>query len=128
MAPTAVERLAGAVLAAEAIALLAVVGWEIVALVGGDTIEVPSSVALIVLTAIGAVALAAFAVSVWRRVSWGRSGGIVAQLLILAVALGAATGQYADAGTAVLIAVPGVVGFVLLVAATRRAARGRGDA
>jgi len=59
MAPTAVERLAGAVLAAEAIALLAVVGWEIVALVGGDTIDVPSSVALIVLTAIGAVALAA---------------------------------------------------------------------
>jgi len=123
-----VERLAGAVLAAEAIALLAVIGWEIVALVEGDTIDVPSSVALIVLTAVGALALAAFAVSVWRRVSWGRSGGIVAQLLILAVALGAATGQYADAGTAVLLAVPGVVGFVLLLAASRRAAPGRGDA
>ena len=122
------ERLAGAVLAAEAIALLAVIGWEIVALVEGDTIDVPSSVALIVLTAVGALALAAFAVSVWRRVSWGRSGGIVAQLLILAVALGAATGQYADAGTAVLLAVPGVVGFVLLLAASRRAAPGRGDA
>ena len=128
MAPSAVERIAGDVLAAEAVALLAVVGWEIVALVGGDTIDVPSSVALIVLTAIGAAALVAFAVSVWRRVSWGRSGGIVAQLLILAVALGAATGQYADAGTAVLIAVPGIVGFVLLVAATRRAARDRGEA
>lgn len=123
-----VERLAGAVLAAEAIALLAVLGWEIVALVDGDTIDVPSSVALIVLTAVGAFALAAFAVSVWRRVSWGRSGGIVAQLLILAVALGAATGQYADAGTAVLLAVPSVVGFGLLLAATRRAAPGRGDA
>jgi hypothetical protein len=128
MASSAVERIAGAVLAAEAVALLAVVGWEFIALVGGDTVDVASSVALIVLTAVAAVALAAFAVSVWRRVSWGRSGGIVAQLLILAVALGAATGQYADPGTAVLIAVPGAVGFVLLLAATRRAAHERDEA
>ncbi|MEH3088107.1 MAG: histidine kinase [Microbacterium arborescens] len=122
MATSVVERLAGAVLLAEALALLAVVGWEIVALVTGDSLDAPSSIALIVLTAVGAAALAAFAVSVWRGVSWGRSGGIVAQLLILAVALGAATGQYADAATAVIIAVPGVIGFVLLLAAARRAA------
>ncbi|MDD7930418.1 histidine kinase [Microbacterium thalli] len=127
MASSTVERFAGAVLAAEALTLLIVLGWQVVALIGGDTLDVPSSLALIVLTAIAVAALAAFAVAVWRRVSWGRSGGIVAQLLILAVALGAATGQYGEPGTAVLIAVPGLAGFILLLAATRRAAPDRDD-
>ena len=48
------------------------------------------------LTAVGAAAVLAFAVAIWRGQSWGRSGGIVTQLLILAVALGAVTGAYAD--------------------------------
>ena len=56
-------------------------------MVTGDTDDAVSSIALIVLTAIGAVALAAFALAVWRGHSWGRSGGIVSQLLVIAVAL-----------------------------------------
>ncbi|KAA9085125.1 histidine kinase [Microbacterium radiodurans] len=123
MATSFIERLAGVVLAAEALVLAGIVGWEVTALVRGEAGHVPSSIALIVLTMIGAAALGSFAVSVWRRISWGRSGGIVAQLLILAVALGAATGQFADVGTAALIALPGAAGLAVLIAAARRAGR-----
>lgn len=119
------ERLAGAVVAAEAIAVLTLVGWQIVALVSGDAADLASSLALIVITAVAAAALGACAVAVWRGVSSGRSGGIVAQLLILAVALGAATGQYAHPAVAVAIAVPAVLGVVLLGLAAREAARRR---
>ncbi len=38
----------------------------------------------------------AFAVGIWRGWSWGRSGGIVTQLLIIAVAIGAMTGACAE--------------------------------
>ena len=85
---TPVERVAAALLALEGLALLMVAGWEVVALVGGDTDDVGSSIALIVLTVVGAAAVVAFAVGVARGQSWGRSGGIVTQLLILAVFLG----------------------------------------
>ncbi len=120
------ERFAGAVLAAEALALVTLAGWQIVALVSGDAADLASSLALIVLTALAALALGAGAVAVWRGVSSGRSGGIVAQLLILAVALGAATGQYAHPAVAAAIAVPAVLGIVLLGLAARDAARRRG--
>jgi hypothetical protein len=52
-----------------------------------------------------------------------RSGGIVAQVLILAVALGAATGEYAHPLTAAAIAVPAVVELVLLIVTAGQAAR-----
>lgn len=127
--PTAVERLAAGVLGLEALALLVVAGWELVALVGGDTGDVASAIALIVLTVVGAVAVAAFAVAVWRARSWGRSGGIVTQLLILSVALGAITGASPAVGTAVLLAVPAAIGLVVLILAVRVAgARGREEA
>lgn len=125
MPTTVTERLAGAALAAESLALLVVVGWQVVAIVGGDTGDLVSAIALVVLTVIGAGAVLAFAVAVWRDLSWGRSGGIVVQLLILAVALGAATGQFAHGAIAAGIAVPGLVGFMLLVLAARAAAARR---
>ncbi len=127
MTTTSSERIAAAVLALEAVAVFVLAGWEIVALVSGDTDDAVSSVALIVLTVIGAVALVGFAVAVFRGQSWGRSGGIVAQLLILAVALGAITGPTPSPQTALWTALPAVVGLVALFAAVRAAA-GRRDA
>lgn len=116
--PTA--RIAAVLVGLEALGVLAIVVWQIAALAGGDTESSTSAIALIVLTAAGAALLAAFAVAVWRGQSWGRSGGIVAQLLILAVALGAATGAYAHPLTGLVLAVPAVVTLVLLVLAARR--------
>lgn len=122
MTTTAAERVGSAILGIEALAVLVLTGWEIVALVTGDTDDAVSSIALIVLTAVGAAALVAFAVAVWRGQSWGRSGGIVSQLLILAVALGAITGPSPSVPTAVGAAVPGVIGLIALFLAARGAA------
>ncbi|WP_150952212.1 histidine kinase [Microbacterium testaceum] len=118
---------AAALLGLESLGILALAGWQTVALIGGDTDSVVSSVALIVLTVIGAAIVGAFAVATAREVSAGRSGGIVTQLLILSVAIGAVTGEWAAPGIAVLIAVPAVVGLVLLVLAVRAAAPRRRD-
>ncbi len=122
-----VRLLAALVLGLEAIGVLALAGWQVVALVGGDTDSVLSSIALIVLTVIGAAAIGGFAVATARDVSAGRSGGIVTQLLILSVAIGAVTGEWAAPTTALLIAAPAVVGLVLLALAVRAAAPRRRD-
>ena len=106
----------------EGLALLGIVLWQVGALVVGDTDSLESALALLVLTGIGALAVLAFGVATWRRQSWGRSGGIVTQLLILAVALGAATGAYANPQTALLLAVPAVAALVLLVIDVRASA------
>lgn len=118
---------AAALLGLEALGILALAGWQTVALIGGDTDSVVSSIALIVLTVIGAAIVGAFAVATARDVSAGRSGGIVTQLLILSVAIGAVTGEWASPGIAVLIAAPAVIGLVLLVLAVRAGAPRRRD-
>jgi hypothetical protein len=122
-----VRLLAALVLGLEAIGVLALAGWQVVALLGGDTDSVVSSIALIVLTVIGAAAIGAFAVATVRNVSTGRSGGIVTQLLILSVAIGAVTGEWASPGVALLIAVPALIGLALLILAVRAAAPRRRD-
>ncbi|MBN9178478.1 MAG: histidine kinase [Microbacterium sp.] len=121
MPTSAPDRLSAALLGLEASGLVVVAGWEIVALIGGDTADVTSSIALVVLTAVGAAAVAAFGVATARGRSWGRSGGIVTQLLMLAVALGAVTGPAPAFGFALAVALPAAVGLVLLFAAVRRA-------
>lgn len=127
MPTTGAARVAAVLVALESVGLFAVVAWQIAALAGGDTDSPTSAIALIVLTAAGAALLAAFAVAVWRGRSWGRSGGIVAQVLILAVALGAATGAYAHPITGLVLAVPAVTTLVALVLAARRAGPRRED-
>ncbi len=52
---------AAALLGLEAFGILALAGWQVVALIGGDTDSVASSIALIVLTVIGAAIVGAFA-------------------------------------------------------------------
>ncbi|WP_405373255.1 MULTISPECIES: histidine kinase [unclassified Microbacterium] len=122
MQTTGTERTGAAYLALEALGVAALAAWQLVALVSGDTDSIASSVALLALTAVAAAAVTAFAVAVWRGGSWGRSGGIVVQLLILAVAGGSLTGPDGDPATAAAIALPGLVGFVVLIAAARAAA------
>lgn len=118
---TRVERVAAGWLALEALGVLVLAVWEFLALIRGDSESVPSSLALLALTVIGAAAVTGFAVAVWRGGSWGRSGGVVVQLLILSVALGTLTGEGADTRLAATIAVPAVVGLVLLIAGARAA-------
>lgn len=120
---TTVRRLAAALLGLEGLGVVALVAWQIAALAAGDTESLASALALIVLTVLGASAVLAFAVAVLRGRSWGRSGGIVVQVLIVAVAIGAATGEYAHPLTGLAIAAPAVVTFALLVIAARDAGR-----
>jgi len=124
-------RIAAVLVGLEGLGLAALTVREIVAIVSGDTASIESAIALAVLTLAGAAAVIAFAFAIWRGQSWGRSGGIVTQLLILAVALGAATGAFADPVGALLLAIPALIVLVLLVIAVRdagRAARVQRDA
>jgi multisubunit Na+/H+ antiporter MnhF subunit len=123
MRTNTVGRAAATLVGLEGLGLVALTAWQVVALFAGDTASIESSLALVVLTAVGAAAVLAFAVATWRGQSWGRSGGIVAQLLMLAVALGAATGAYAHPSTALILAVPAIVALVLLVLTVRDAGR-----
>jgi hypothetical protein len=116
-------RIAAVLVGAEGLGLGVLMVREIVAIAGGDTDSIESAIALVVLTLVGAAAMIAFAVATWRGQSWGRSGGIVAQLLILAVALGAATGAFADPAVALALAAPAIVTLVLLILAVRHAGR-----
>lgn len=114
-------RIAAVLVALEAAGLVALVVWQVIALLSADTASIDTAIALLVLTAAGAAAVAAFAVAIWRGRSWGRSGAIVTQVLILAIALGAATGSYAKPATALLLGAPALGVLVLLVLAVREA-------
>ena len=121
-------RTAAMLLALEGLATIGLVVWQVAAIASGDTVSIESAVALLVLTLVGAVAVLAFGVAIWRGGSWGRSGGVVTQVLILAVALGAATGAYAHPSTALILAIPALAALVLLVIAARAAGRDERDA
>lgn len=124
MTTTALTRLAALLLLLEAVALAVITGWEVLALLGGGG-DPRNSVALIVLTGLGVAGLAAFAVAVARGQSWGRSGGIVAQLLILAVTLGALTGPAPSLPFALATGLPAAVTLAVLILVSRRVGRGR---
>jgi hypothetical protein len=118
-----VEWLAGVLVTLEGAAVVALAIWQAVELAGGNTDSVTSAVALLVLTLLGAAAVIAFGVAILRDRSWGRSGGIVTQLLVLAVAGGAGTGPYAHPLVGAAVAAPAVITLVLLVIAVARAGR-----
>lgn len=113
-------RIAAALVLLEGVALLVLAGMQVLAMIAGDTAELASALALLVLTLVMAAGVIAFAVGIARGRTWGRSGGIVTQILVLAVALGAATGQYAHPLTALAIAAPAILTLILIVVATRR--------
>lgn len=114
---------AGGLVAVEGIALAALAGWQFVALAQGDTASPATAVALIVLTLVGAALVVVFGVAAARGRSWGRSGGIVVQLLVLAVAIGAVTGTYGHPLNGLQLGVPALIVLVLLISASRRAAQ-----
>ncbi|GAA4768997.1 histidine kinase [Microbacterium gilvum] len=116
-------RIASLLVGIEAACVLALAGWQVVALGSADVTSYPSAIALLVLTLVGAAAVAAFAVGIARDRSWARSGAIVVQLLVVAVAIGAATGEFAHPGTAVALAAPALGVFALLLLAVRDAGR-----
>ncbi|HKT57571.1 MAG TPA: histidine kinase [Microbacterium sp.] len=123
--PQGIARIGAIILAAECLALLVLAGVQVVDLAIGDVRDVVSGIALIVLTVVAAAAVGAFAAATWRGASWGRSGGIVTQLMILAIAVGAVSGAYAQPLTGILLAVPAIAGFVVLVLAVRQAGTSR---
>ena len=114
---------AGVLVTLEGAGVVALAIWQTLELLGGNTDSVTSAVALLVLTVIGAAAVLAFGIATLRDRSWGRSGGIVVQLLILAVAGGVATGAYAHPLIGLALAVPALVVLVLLLVAVARAGR-----
>jgi hypothetical protein len=119
---------AAALLALEAIGIAVLLLAEVGAIIAGDVASLSSALALAVLILVGVAAVAGFAVATARGRSWGRSGGIVVQALILAVAGGALFGEGANAVVAGALALPAVVTGVLLFFAAREAGRSRGDA
>lgn len=115
-------RTAAILVAIEAVGVLALAALQVVSL-GSGVASLASAIALLVLTIAGAVAVAAFARAIARGQSWGRSGAVVVQLLIIAVAIGAATGEYAHPGMAFALAVPAAIVFVAVILAARDAGR-----
>ncbi|WP_344817669.1 hypothetical protein [Microbacterium soli] len=112
--------LAAVILALEGAAITVIGVIELFALGSGDASSIPSGVALIVLTFIGAAALVAFALGVLRHASWARSGGIVLQVLGIALALAALGIQPTPWSFVLVIGVAGIAGLVALIATVRR--------
>ncbi|GGD71746.1 hypothetical protein [Microbacterium murale] len=110
---------AAAVLALEGAALTVVALVELFGLGAGDAASLPTAIALIVLTLIGAGALFAFAVGTLRGRTWARSGGVVLQVLAAALALASLTVQPVLWTFVLGVGLPAVVGFVLLIASAR---------
>ena len=117
-----IARLAAAVLALEGMALTAIALIELFGLGAGAAGSVPTGIALIALTLIGAGALFAFAAGVLRGRSWARSGGVVVQVIAIALALVSLTVQPVPWGFILGVGLPGLAGLVLLLASAGREA------
>ena len=76
MRSPALVRTAATVLAIEGAAMLGFAVIELFGLGAGEAASLPTAIALIVLTLIGAAALIAFAVGTMRDRTWARSGGV----------------------------------------------------
>jgi hypothetical protein len=113
---------AATVLTAEGAALMVVAVIELTGIGAGDAASVPTAIALTVLTLIGAAALFAFAWGARAGRSWARSGGVVFQILAVVIALASLTLQPVPWAFVLGAGLPGLLGFVLLIASTRREA------
>ncbi|WEF19731.1 hypothetical protein [Microbacterium maritypicum] len=111
---------AAAILALEAVALLVFAVVELAGLGAGDAASLPTALALIVLTLIGSAALVAFAVGTRVGKSWARSGGVVFQVLAVALALASLTLQPISWPFTLGVGLPGLLGVALLISSARR--------
>nr|WP_242519616.1 hypothetical protein [Microbacterium esteraromaticum] len=100
--------------------MTAVALFELFALGSRGAASTTSAIALIVLTMITALALWAFAVGTLRRASWARSGGIVIQVLGLALALASLTVEPRIWLFTLGVGGTALVGLIVLISATRR--------
>lgn len=114
-----------AVLAAEGAVLAVFAVIEMVGLGAGAAASLPTALALIVLTLLGAAALFAFAAGTRAGRSWARSGGVVFQVLAVALALASLTVQPVPWAFVLGVGLPGILGFALLIASARREAAPR---
>jgi hypothetical protein len=128
MRSPAVAIAAAAVLALEGAVLLVFAIIELFGLGAGEAASLPTAIALIALTLIGAGALFAFAAGTRRGRTWARSGGVVLQVLAVAIALASLTVPPVPWVFVLGVGIPGLVGFVLLIASTRVAARDEREA
>ncbi|GAA4485145.1 hypothetical protein [Microbacterium panaciterrae] len=131
MRPSRLTISAASVLAVEAAALLVIALIEVFGLSAGDAASLPTALGLIGLTAIGAVGLGALAFATFRGRSFGRSGGMVVQILAILVGLSALGVQPFPAAFVLSLVIPGAIGAVLLFLLARREgaeARRRADA
>ncbi len=110
---------AAAVLALEGIALAGLAGREMIGLFSGEAAELPTALALTVLTLLGVLALLLFAVGVARGRSWARSGGVVLQVLAVALALASLTLTPVPWWFTAALGAPGLIGFALLIVTAR---------
>jgi hypothetical protein len=110
---------AAAVLALEGIALVVFAVIELAGLGAGDASSLPTAIALILLTLIGAAGLIAFAFGARAGRSWARSGGVVLQVLAVAIALASLTLQPVPWAFTIGVGIPGIIGFALLIASAR---------
>lgn len=102
-------------LAAEAIALVGVVGWLVLELITKVPSSYATALALLVMVLIAAIFLVAVTVAVLRRQSWAPAGAIVWQVLQISVAIGAFQGLFArpDIGWLLLIPALAVIGLLV---------------
>ena len=115
---TALFRVIAAVLVGlEGLVVAGAAVWLAVSLFTAPAASLVSAVALLVLVVIGAVGVCAMAVGILRGQRWARSGGIVVQILLLAVAVGAATGQFAHPSVGLALGVPALVTLAVIIAA-----------
>ena len=82
-----------------------------------------SAVGMLVLVVICTIGVCAMAVGIFRGQRWARSGGIVVQVLVLAIAGGAAADQFGDVSLALKIGIPALVTFAILIAEVRSVGR-----
>lgn len=122
MRSPALATAAAAVLALEGSVLVLLALIELFGLGAGDAASVPTAIALIALTLIGAAALFAFAVGTRRGHMWARSGGVVLQVLAIALALASLAVQPVIWAFVLGVGVPGLLGFILLIASSRKEA------
>ena len=115
---------AGLVLIGEGAALAVIAMIELFGLSSGDASSVVTGIALVVLTLIGAAALIAFGLGVRTGRSWARSGGVVVQVLGIALALAALTVQPVPWTFVVAVGAPAALALALLLTTARREGRG----
>lgn len=89
---------------------------------------VATAIALVVVEAIAVVAFAAVLVGIWRGRAWVRSLGIVLQVLIAAVGIGALQGAFAQPDWGWPLVIIGVVGLGLFLSPPAAAWLSRRDA